>query len=172
MKSTGALLVGPASWSNCFYYVKLMMSLSSRMKYGGRSCCLRRNLYLGTLHLRALAKKRVISLAAASKTFGLSSLRISNFLIPDLRFSGVFLSRLDGAILNGRINSIPFRRRRYRMGRSGAVTSLCTGFLRRKPARWFDEQATGHLPGQGCPGAGTWWLWMDYVKSWDWMTNG
>lgn len=29
----------PTSWSNCFYYVKLMMSLSSRMKYGPIYCC-------------------------------------------------------------------------------------------------------------------------------------
>ncbi len=43
----------PTSWSSCFYYVKLMMSLSSRMKYGPSIAAAKR--YLGTAFRGALA---------------------------------------------------------------------------------------------------------------------
>ncbi|EAX0285825.1 aminotransferase class I/II-fold pyridoxal phosphate-dependent enzyme, partial [Salmonella enterica] len=51
--------------------------------------------FTSVLHLGERWHKRVISATAASKTFGLSSLRISNFLIPDPTLRQRFLSRLD-----------------------------------------------------------------------------
>ncbi|MFV8411008.1 MalY/PatB family protein [Vibrio owensii] len=51
--------------------------------------------YYSALRLPQALTKRLIVATAASKTFGLSSLRISNFMIPDESLRALFTRRLD-----------------------------------------------------------------------------
>ncbi|WP_431712744.1 aminotransferase class I/II-fold pyridoxal phosphate-dependent enzyme [Serratia marcescens] len=51
--------------------------------------------FTSVLHLDTDCQEQVIAATAASKTFGLSSLRISNFLIPNARMRGAFIDRLN-----------------------------------------------------------------------------
>ncbi|MGP1142984.1 MalY/PatB family protein [Serratia sp. CY50710] len=51
--------------------------------------------FTSVLHLDKDCQEHVIAATAASKTFGLSSLRISNFLIPNARMRGAFIDRLN-----------------------------------------------------------------------------
>ncbi|MNB96352.1 Cystathionine beta-lyase PatB [compost metagenome] len=51
--------------------------------------------FTSVLHLDARWHSRVIAATSASKTFGLSSLRISNFLIPNSGLKGQFVDRLN-----------------------------------------------------------------------------
>lgn len=51
--------------------------------------------FTSVLHLDKDCQEQVIAATAASKTFGLSSLRISNFLIPNARMRGAFIDRLN-----------------------------------------------------------------------------
>lgn len=51
--------------------------------------------FTSVLHLDKDCLEHVIAATAASKTFGLSSLRISNFLIPNARMRGAFIDRLN-----------------------------------------------------------------------------
>lgn len=107
--------------------------------------------FTSVLHLGERWHKRVISATAASKTFGLSSLRISNFLIPDLRFASVFC--LVWTLMGWTsLTPSPFRRRlpHGMKADSGWIRYWITAENR----RWFVEQATEHLPGKNCPGAG------------------
>ncbi len=97
--------------------------------------------FTSVLHLGVRWHKRVISATAASKTFGLSSLRISNFLIPDPTLRQRFLSRLDAHGLD-------------------VFNALSV-----QAATWFVEHATEHLPwARIVPAQGTYLLWMDCKK--------
>ena len=51
--------------------------------------------FTSVLHLGEEYRERVIAATSASKTFGLSSLRISNFLIPNARLRQAFVDRLN-----------------------------------------------------------------------------
>ncbi|WP_423152912.1 MalY/PatB family protein [Serratia ureilytica] len=51
--------------------------------------------FTSVLHLDKDCLEHVIAATAASKTFGLSSLRISNFLIPNARMREAFIDRLN-----------------------------------------------------------------------------
>ncbi|CAI1172658.1 MalY/PatB family protein [Serratia entomophila] len=51
--------------------------------------------FTSVLHLDAALHDHVISATSASKTFGLSSLRISNFLIPNAATRNAFIDRLN-----------------------------------------------------------------------------
>lgn len=51
--------------------------------------------FTSVLHLDKACQEQVIAATAASKTFGLSSLRISNFLIPNALMRGAFIDRLN-----------------------------------------------------------------------------
>lgn len=117
----------------------------------GRSIAARRNLYLGTAFGERW-HKRVISATAASKTFGLSSLRISNFLIPDPTLRQRFLSRLDAHGLDV-FNALSVQAATTAWNESRQWLDSLLDYLAEN-RRWFVEQATEHLPGKNCPGAG------------------
>ena len=51
--------------------------------------------FTSVLHLKQQWHNRIIAATSASKTFGLSSLRISNFLIPDVQLHHAFTERLN-----------------------------------------------------------------------------
>ncbi|MGF1801860.1 pyridoxal phosphate-dependent aminotransferase [Vibrio gigantis] len=53
------------------------------------------NVFYSSLRLPAALTDKLIVATAASKTFGLSSLRISNFIIPNLELKERFVRRLD-----------------------------------------------------------------------------
>ncbi|MFA0057140.1 MalY/PatB family protein [Vibrio echinoideorum] len=53
------------------------------------------NMFHSTLKLPSSLTDKLIVATAASKTFGLSSLRISNFIIPNLQLKDQFVRRLD-----------------------------------------------------------------------------
>ncbi|MCF7494653.1 pyridoxal phosphate-dependent aminotransferase [Vibrio sp. L5-1] len=53
------------------------------------------NVFHSTLKLPSSLTDKLIVATAASKTFGLSSLRISNFIIPNLQLKDQFVRRLD-----------------------------------------------------------------------------
>lgn len=125
--------------------------------------------FTSVLHLGERWHKRVISATAASKTFGLSSLRISNFLIPDPTLRQRFLSRLDAHGLDV-FNALSVQAATIAWNESRQWLDSLLDYLAEN-RRWFVEQATEHLPrARIVPAQGTYLLWMD-CKNWDWMTN-
>ncbi|EBH7961618.1 aminotransferase class I/II-fold pyridoxal phosphate-dependent enzyme [Salmonella enterica] len=107
--------------------------------------------------------KRVISATAASKTFGLSSLRISNFLIPDPTLRQRFLSRLDAHGLDV-FNALSVQAATTAWNESRQWLDSLLDYLAEN-RRWFVEQATEHLPwARIVPAQGTYLLWMDCKK--------
>lgn len=107
--------------------------------------------------------KRVISATAASKTFGLSSLRISNFLIPDPTLRQRFLSRLDAHGLDV-FNALSVQAATTAWNESRQWLDSLLNYLAEN-RRWFVEQAAVHLPwARIVPAQGTYLLWMDCKK--------
>lgn len=119
--------------------------------------------FTSVLHLGERWHKRVISATAASKTFGLSSLRISNFLIPDPTLRQRFLSRLDAHGLDV-FNALSVQAATTAWNESKQWLDSLLDYLAEN-RRWFVEQATEHLPwARIVPAQGTYLLWMDCKK--------
>ncbi|AEZ45259.1 class I and II aminotransferase [Salmonella enterica subsp. enterica serovar Typhi] len=119
--------------------------------------------FTSVLHLGERWHKRVISATAASKTFGLSSLRISNFLIPDPTLRQRFLSRLDAHGLDV-FNALSVQAATTAWNESRQWLDSLLDYLAEN-RRWFVEQATEHLPwARIVPAQGTYLLWMDCKK--------
>lgn len=119
--------------------------------------------FTSVLHLGDRWHKRVISATAASKTFGLSSLRISNFLIPDPTLRQRFLSRLDAHGLDV-FNALSVQAATTAWNESRQWLDSLLDYLAEN-RRWFVEQATEHLPwARIVPAQGTYLLWMDCKK--------
>ncbi len=117
----------------------------------GRSVAARRNLYLGTA-FRERWHKRVISATAASKTFGLSSLRISNFLIPDPTLRLRFLSRLDAHGLDV-FNALSVQAATTAWNESRQWLDSLLDYWRKTAAGLLNRRQST-FPGKNCPGAG------------------
>lgn len=119
--------------------------------------------FTSVLHLGERWHKRVISATAASKTFGLSSLRISNFLIPDPTLRQRFLSRLDAHGLDV-FNALSVQAATTAWNESRQWLDSLLDYLAEN-RRWFVEQAAEHLPwARIVPAQGTYLLWMDCKK--------
>ncbi|KNL45465.1 aminotransferase, partial [Salmonella enterica subsp. enterica serovar Typhimurium var. 5-] len=119
--------------------------------------------FTSVLHLGVRWHKRVISATAASKTFGLSSLRISNFLIPDPTLRQRFLSRLDAHGLDV-FNALSVQAATTAWNESRQWLDSLLDYLAEN-RRWFVEHATEHLPwARIVPAQGTYLLWMDCKK--------
>ncbi|CDY94738.1 TPA: pyridoxal phosphate-dependent aminotransferase [Salmonella enterica subsp. enterica serovar Typhi] len=119
--------------------------------------------FTSVLHLGERWHKRVISATAASKTFGLSSLRISNFLIPEPTLRQRFLSRLDAHGLDV-FNALSVQAATTAWNESRQWLDSLLDYLAEN-RRWFVEQATEHLPwARIVPAQGTYLLWMDCKK--------
>jgi len=103
---------------------------------------------------------RVIAATSASKTFGLSSLRISNFLIPDKLLRETFSTRLDAHgmdVFNAMSMTAATTAYRY----SGRWLDELLVYLAEN-RRWFEYQAREFLPWcRVIPSQATYLLWMD-----------
>ncbi len=102
--------------------------------------------FTSVLHLGERWHKRVISATAASKTFGLSSLRISNFLIPDPTLRQRFPSLSDAQGLDV-FNALSVQAATIAWNESRQWLDLLLDYLAEN-RRWFVEQATEYLPWQ------------------------
>lgn len=103
---------------------------------------------------------RVIAATSASKTFGLSSLRISNFLIPNPTLREAFHLRLDAHGLDVfNIMSMTAATTAYRT--SSEWLDALRAYLADNRA-WFEQQAKEYLPWcKMAPSQATYLLWMD-----------
>jgi cystathionine beta-lyase len=118
------------------------------------------NRFTSVLHLDSRWHRRIIAATAPSKTFGLSSLRLSNFLIPDATLRQRFLQRLDAHGLDVfNAMSLTASTAALRHG-AGWLDELLAYLAENR--RWFCEQATQHLPwARITPAQGTYLLWVD-----------
>ncbi|EAQ3014305.1 pyridoxal phosphate-dependent aminotransferase [Salmonella enterica] len=116
--------------------------------------------FTSVLHLHERWHNRVIAATSASKTFGLSSLRISNFLIPDPALRDVFMRRLDAHGLDV-FNALSVRAATAAWHEGGPWLDELLAYLAEN-RRWFEEQADTHLPwARITPAQGTYLLWID-----------
>ena len=116
--------------------------------------------FTSVLHLHQRWHNRVIAATSASKTFGLSSLRISNFLIPDPVLREVFKRRLDAHGLDV-FNALSVRAATAAWQEGGPWLDELLAYLAEN-RRWFGEQAAAHLPwARITPAQGTYLLWID-----------
>lgn len=119
--------------------------------------------FTSVLHLHECWHNRVIAATSASKTFGLSSLRISNFLIPDPVLRDVFMRRLDAHGLDV-FNALSVRAATAAWQEGGPWLDELLAYLAEN-RRWFGEQAAAHLPwAKITPAQGTYLLWIDCRK--------
>ncbi|MGV0243263.1 MalY/PatB family protein (plasmid) [Klebsiella aerogenes] len=119
--------------------------------------------FTSVLHLYERWHNRVIAATSASKTFGLSSLRISNFLIPDPVLRDVFMRRLDAHGLDV-FNALSVRAATAAWQEGGPWLDELLAYLAEN-RRWFGEQAAAHLPwAKITPAQGTYLLWIDCRK--------
>ncbi|EEG5183440.1 LacI family DNA-binding transcriptional regulator [Salmonella enterica subsp. houtenae] len=101
--------------------------------------------------------------ALTTMQFGLSSLRISNFLIPDPTLRQRFLSRLDAHGLDV-FNALSVQAATTAWNESRQWLDSLLDYLAEN-RRWFVEQAAVHLPwARIVPAQGTYLLWMDCKK--------
>ncbi|MCH9296858.1 MULTISPECIES: MalY/PatB family protein [Pantoea] len=116
--------------------------------------------FTSVLHLGARWHSRVISATSASKTFGLSSLRLSNFVIPDAQIRDRFAARLNAHGLDV-FNALALCASTAAW-QSGAdwlnQLLICIAANR----AWFAEQVAEHLPwARVMPAESTYLLWID-----------
>ena len=103
---------------------------------------------------------RVICATSASKTFGLSSLRIANFLIPDTGLRNGFLQRLDAHGLDV-FNALSLTAATAAWQQGEAWLDQLLAYLAAN-RRWFVEQAAQRLPwARITPAEATYLIWMD-----------
>ena len=116
--------------------------------------------FTSVLHLGERWHSRVISATSASKTFGLSSLRISNFLIPCPTLRQRFLQRLDAHGLDV-FNALSVQASTAAWDEGGPWLDALLAYLAENRC-WFTTQAAQHLPwARVLPAQGTYLLWMD-----------
>lgn len=116
--------------------------------------------FTSVLHLGERWHSRVISATSASKTFGLSTLRIANFLIPAPALRDRFLRRLDAHGLDVfNALSVEASSAAWQQGAQW-LDELLTYLADNR--RWFCEQVDEYLPwARVVPSQGTYLLWMD-----------
>jgi cystathionine beta-lyase len=102
----------------------------------------------------------VISATSASKTFGLSTLRIANFLIPSQALREQFLRRLDAHGLDV-FNALSIEASTAAWRHGAAWLDELLGYLADN-RQWFIKQVDEYLPwARIVPAQGTYLLWID-----------
>ncbi|MCS2169530.1 pyridoxal phosphate-dependent aminotransferase [Scandinavium sp. TWS1a] len=119
--------------------------------------------FTSVLHLGERWHSRVIAATSASKTFGLSSLRISNFLIPDPKLRASFTRRLDAHGLDV-FNALSVQAATAAWQEGGSWLDALLDYLADN-RRWFETRAAACLPwARIIPAQGTYLLWIDCRK--------
>jgi Bifunctional PLP-dependent enzyme with beta-cystathionase and maltose regulon repressor activities len=119
--------------------------------------------FTSVLHCGGRWHHRVIAATSASKTFGLSSLRISNFLIPDEQISERFMQRLDAHGLDV-FNAMSVAASTAAWQEGSQWLDALLAYLAQN-REWFTQQAALHLPwARIVPAQGTYLLWIDCRK--------
>lgn len=116
--------------------------------------------FTSVLHLGERWHSRVISATSASKTFGLSTLRIANFLIPAPLLREHFLRRLDAHGLDV-FNTLSVEASTAAWQKGAPWLDELLDYLAGN-RRWFIEQVEKYLPwARVIPSQGTYLLWID-----------
>ncbi|QGN37515.1 MalY/PatB family protein [Klebsiella oxytoca] len=116
--------------------------------------------FTSVLHLGERWHSRVISATSASKTFGLSTLRIANFLIPASALRDQFLRRLDAHGLDV-FNALSIESSIAAWQNGAPWLDELLDYLAEN-RRWFIQQAAEYLPwARIIPAQGTYLLWID-----------
>jgi len=116
--------------------------------------------FTSVLHLDKRWHSRVIAATSASKTFGLSSLRISNFIIPDLRLKKRFTERLNAHGLDV-FNALSMEAATAAYNSAEQWLDDLLVYLAAN-RDWFVSQANTFLPwARIVPAQGTYLVWID-----------
>lgn len=116
--------------------------------------------FTSVLHLGERWHSRVIAATSASKTFGLSSLRISNFLIPNNEIKTRFIERLNAHGLDV-FNALSMEAASAAYRSSAQWLDEMLAYLAAN-RDWFVEQVKTYLPwAKISPAQGTYLIWMD-----------
>ena len=116
--------------------------------------------FTSVLHLGERWHSRVISATSASKTFGLSTLRIANFLIPATALREHFLRRLDAHGLDV-FNALSIEASMAAWQHGALWLDELLDYLAEN-RRWFITQVNNYLPwARVVPSQATYLLWVD-----------
>ena len=116
--------------------------------------------FTSVLHLGEEYRERVIAATSASKTFGLSSLRISNFLIPNARLRQAFVDRLNAHGLDV-FNALSMTAATAAYQRGAAWLDELLDYLAEN-RRWFAQALAAAAPWCAMTQAeGTYLAWLD-----------
>lgn len=116
--------------------------------------------FISVLSLGERWHPRIVAATSASKTFGLSSLRISNFLIPDSLLRETFNTRLDAHGMDV-FNAMSMTAATTAYRHSGPWLDALLVYLAEN-RRWFEYQAREYLPWcRITPAQATYLLWLD-----------
>lgn len=116
--------------------------------------------FTSVLHLGERWHSRVISATSASKTFGLSTLRVANFLIPAPVLREQFLRRLDAHGLDV-FNALSIEASTAAWQHGAPWLDALLAYLAEN-RRWFSQQVDDYLPwARIVPAQGTYLLWID-----------
>ena len=116
--------------------------------------------FTSVMHLESCWHSRVIAATSASKTFGLSSLRISNFLIPDADLKGRFIERLNAHGLDV-FNALSMEAATAAYNGAEHWLDELLGYLAAN-RDWFVSQVENYMPWlRVIPAQGTYLIWID-----------
>ncbi|MDC7861171.1 MalY/PatB family protein [Pantoea ananatis] len=120
--------------------------------------------FTSVLHLDPSWHNSVISATSSSKTFGLSSLRVSNFVIPDAQIRDRFAERLNAHGLDVfNVLSLSASTVAWQSG-AGWLDQLLDYITANR--QWFTEQVAEHVPwARVIPAEATYLLWIDCNKA-------
>lgn len=118
------------------------------------------NRFTSVLHLGNQWHDQVIVATSASKTFGLSSLRISNFLIPNLALRAQFVERLNAHGLDV-FNALSMTAATSAYQQGGPWLDALLAYLAEN-RRWFAQALAQRVPWcRMMKGEGTYLAWLD-----------
>lgn len=116
--------------------------------------------FTSVLHLESRWHSRVIAATSASKTFGLSSLRISNFLVPDAGLKEQFIERLNAHGLDV-FNALSMEAATAAYNGAEQWLDELLGYLAAN-RDWFISRVETCLPWlRVVPAQGTYLVWID-----------
>lgn len=116
--------------------------------------------FTSILHVATESEDRVITATSASKSFGLSSLRISNFLIPNADIRQAFIGRLNAHGLDVfNVLSMTAATAAYQQGERW-LDELLQYLAENR--RWFEQALAAEAPWcKMMPAEGTYLAWLD-----------
>ena len=115
--------------------------------------------FTSVLHLDKKYRERAIAATSASKTFGLSSLRISNFLIPNARLRQAFVDRLNAHGLDV-FNALSMTAATAAYQRGAVWLDELLGYLAEN-RRWFERALAAAALSTMTQAEGTYLAWLD-----------